>query len=125
MFYALVDPLGQVNRIVSDTVVDPSVQTKEGWRWLPVVDQPRPEYNPETQALEGPSVTVGPSEVTRAYIVRDLTAAELDARAEAKLPDVNDVIFKVLFNHENRVRALESKAAITAAQFKAALKAML
>ncbi len=36
-----------------------------------------------------------------------------------------ELVAKVLFNHENRIRALESKPTITAAQFANALKAML
>lgn len=37
---------------------------------------------------------------------------------------IDIVTLKVAFNHENRIRALEGKAAITIAQFKAALKLM-
>lgn len=33
--------------------------------------------------------------------------------------------FKVLFNHENRLRALEGKAPLTAAQARAAVKALM
>lgn len=36
-----------------------------------------------------------------------------------------ELVAKVLFNHENRIRVLESKPTITAAQFANALKAML
>ena len=36
-----------------------------------------------------------------------------------------ELVAKVLFNHENRLRALEGKATITANQFASALKAML
>lgn len=32
---------------------------------------------------------------------------------------------KVLFNHENRIRTLEAKSAITAAQFRTAVKALI
>lgn len=40
--------------------------------------------------------------------------------------DTWDVIsLKIAFNHENRIRALEGKAAITIAQFKIAVKAQL
>lgn len=35
------------------------------------------------------------------------------------------LVAKVLFNHENRLRALEGKQPVTANQFKSALKAML
>lgn len=36
-----------------------------------------------------------------------------------------ELVAKVLFNHENRLRALEGKATVTANQFANALKAML
>lgn len=40
--------------------------------------------------------------------------------------DAWDVVsFKISFNHENRIRALEGKSAITAAQFKTAVKGLL
>lgn len=38
---------------------------------------------------------------------------------------VDAVQFKIAFNHENRIRAIEGKAQITAAQFKAALLVLL
>lgn len=38
---------------------------------------------------------------------------------------ITTAVFKILFNHENRLRALEGKAAITAAQFLAALKQLM
>lgn len=37
----------------------------------------------------------------------------------------NAITLKIAFNHENRIRALEGKAAITVAQFKAAVRAIL
>ncbi len=38
---------------------------------------------------------------------------------------VDLVTLKIAFNHENRIRVLESKAPLTLAQFKVALKAVL
>ena len=38
---------------------------------------------------------------------------------------VGQAFFKVLFNHENRIRALEAKAPLTAAQARAAIKALM
>ena len=35
------------------------------------------------------------------------------------------ITLKIAFNHENRIRALEGKAAVTVTQFKTAVKAML
>lgn len=55
--------------------------------------------------------------------------AEIARQAALPPPTLADrmdqVQFKIAFNHENRVRALEGKAAITAAQFKNALTAIL
>lgn len=39
--------------------------------------------------------------------------------------NMDQVALKVLFNHENRIRVLEAKAAITIAQFVAAIRALL
>ncbi|MFB6449060.1 hypothetical protein [Bradyrhizobium tunisiense] len=60
-------------------------------------------------------------------------AAQSAIRAiDVSLPIVRDpldswdvISLKIAFNHENRIRALESKAAITVAQFKIAVRAML
>jgi hypothetical protein len=38
---------------------------------------------------------------------------------------IDALVLKVLFNHENRIRTLEGKAAISAAQFKTALVSVL
>lgn len=51
--------------------------------------------------------------------VRD---AYLEQQA-TKLPV--EIIFKILFNHENRIRTLAGQQQITAAQFKAAIKALI
>lgn len=37
--YALVSPADVVDRIQSDSVIDPNTGTKPGWRWLKIVDQ--------------------------------------------------------------------------------------
>ena len=52
-------------------------------------------------------------------------AAVLSAYKDADLTKVDQVIFRVLFIHENRIRALNSQPAISAQQFLAAIKALL
>ncbi len=49
----------------------------------------------------------------------------LAAYQQASASAVDLVIGRVLFNHENRIRALEAKAPITAVQFTAAIAALL
>lgn len=120
--YALVGPGGAIK--TTATNVDPTVATRAGWKWLPV-EVTSPACDPATQVSEGPVVTVLTDKVTRVWTVRDKTAAELDADKDSVISAFDVLAFKVLFNHENRVRALEGKAAVTAAQFRTALKALL
>ena len=54
-----------------------------------------------------------------------LTTAQLDAAQAEKSFSVEKLELRIAFNHENRIRALEGKAAITQAQFITALKALL
>lgn len=50
-----------------------------------------------------------------------------EQRIDAAFPqtDIAQVLFKVILNQENRIRALESKPSIDATQLKVALKGML
>ena len=48
-----------------------------------------------------------------------------DARRERALSMTDATLFKIAFNHENRLRALEGKQAITAEQFRAAVKNLI
>ena len=52
-------------------------------------------------------------------------AAVMSAYKDAQLTKIDQVIFRALFNHENRIRSLNSQPAITAQQFIAAIKALL
>ena len=93
--------------------------------WLPFVKSAAPVFDPANQALLGPTITIYADHVSSDYSVRQKTQIELDADKQAYVDNVDMLVFKVLFNHENRIRALESKAAITAQQFKTALLGML
>jgi hypothetical protein len=94
-------------------------------RWLPAPQAEAPAYDPATQVLEGPTVSIGKEAVTESYAVRDKTAEELDADKDAKLGTVDVFVLKVLCDHESRVRALEGKSEITLEQCRAAIKAKL
>ena len=57
-----------------------------------------------------------------------IAASNAPGQTERKTYQLNNTDmtqFQVLFNHENRIRALEGKASITPAQFKAAIIALL
>lgn len=108
-------------RMIDVAAIPPN---KAAW-WRPVVVVGDDPFDAATHVKTGPVTTIEADRVVDAYAVRPKTVEELDAGKEAALPDVASAVFKVLFNHENRVRALEGKSNITAAQFRAALKALL
>ena len=94
---------------------------------LPYVTVARPAYD---AATHHPPVRlpdeIQPTLVTQAWAAPVAKTTEgLDAEKDATINRFDVLGFRVMFNHENRVRALEGKAAITANQFRAALKAML
>lgn len=123
MRYALVSPANAVDRFAND--IDPTVATKAGWRWLPCPVVDRPTINGATQITEGPVFVLGAAEVVETYVVRTLTAAELDARKEARLSAEDKLQFDVHFDMENRVRVLEGRPPVTRLQYRNALKALL
>jgi hypothetical protein len=58
------------------------------------------------------------------------TAAQFFAEPEGVFPpidlaEIDKALFKISFNHENRLRVLESKAPLTVVQFKDILRALL
>lgn len=121
--HALIRPDNTIDRFASD--IDPTVQTKPGFAWRACPKVGKPAFNIETEIVEGPTYTVNANDVTEVWTKRNLTAGELRDRKDTKVNAVDALQFWVAFDMENRVRALESKPAITAAQYRAALKARL
>ncbi len=124
--YALVGLNNVVDRIDLNIAIADAF-CKPGWRWL-VYERVDPPYNPATEIKTGPVRVVLIDRVQDVWTVRTRTAEEIAAAADAEKEFAIDQLgaaFKVLFNHENRVRALEGKAAITALQFRTAVKALL
>lgn len=59
------------------------------------------------------------------YLLRPVNANVLSAWQNALANNVNQAIFKVLFNHENRIRTLEGKSTITVQQAIAGFAALM
>jgi len=118
--YALVGPKDVIREYSSR--IDPGVETKEGWRWLPV-ERTSDQKNGEVS--NSPVTTVLADKVTVEQTARPKSAPEIDAEKDSQLDGFDALALKLLFSHENRVRALEGEAAVTALQFRAAMKAML
>lgn len=123
--FALINPSNQVDRFGPATA-----PTKTGWRWLPCppVAQPTP-FDPATEVIEGPTYTVNANDVTEVWTKRNLTAQEISDRKDVAVNGINGTTYaplqRLLFNMNNRIRALEGQAALTAPQFKAFIKTLL
>lgn len=123
---ALINPQNQIDRISNN--IDPTVKTKTGWKWLPVVTGVYPTYDPDAEKVLGPTYTIGATQVDETWSKINLTAQEISDLKDNSIETLRfpwDVLAKILLNHENRIRALESKAAITMLQFKTGIKALL
>lgn len=92
--------------------------------WLPFVES-YPTFDPATEKLNAPTVTIEAARVFKTATKRLLTVQELDDIKQAQVDGVMNVLLQVILNHENRLRVFELKPSITMQQLKAALKAML
>lgn len=123
MRYALVDDAGNINRFATN--VDPKAATRHPWRWLPCPEVPSPAYDPAKQVLSGPTYTVGANDVVQSWALRDKTELEFEADRGVHVDALDAAVLKVVFSHENRIRALEGAKAVTMQQFKTSLKGLL
>jgi uncharacterized protein Yka (UPF0111/DUF47 family) len=73
------------------------------------------------QAVLTPAQVATLNTVLANHVPRELTATE---RFERDIDRMDETILRAIFNHENRIRALEAKPAINRAQFLAGLKAL-
>jgi hypothetical protein len=91
------------------------------------IERVDPEYDETKQVKEGPTIEEDHANQVRRYVwtVRAKTTEEVGAEKALKIDALDLVSFEIHFRNENRLRALEGKRAITAAQFKAAIKGML
>ena len=73
--------------------------------------------------------TVEADRVLVATAIRDMTAQEITARDNAnkdgEANSVQDVLIKVITNHENRIRILEARPEVTEAQVRTFLRGLL
>lgn len=122
MRYALISPQNTIQETRND--IDLTAQVRPGWKWLPYPVVARPNYDPESQVATM-TTSVGQTQVTDSWSVRAMTAQEIDAVKQTKVDAMDIVLLRLAFNHENRIRILEGKAAITIDQFKTAVKAIL
>lgn len=121
MLHALIGPDNNILRIEPN--IDPNVQTKAGYFWLPVIDVPRPEYDAETR-ISKQIVTVNQNNVTRDWFVREKTPEEIDGDKLQKINNIDPIVFTILHSMENKVRLLQNENTVTADEYKEILKGL-
>jgi hypothetical protein len=121
--FALVGPADEIRTYSRH--VRPDVETKPGWRWLPVERSEEP-YDPATELLESETVTVAKDRVRVKRAARARTAEEREedrnAEIETALPPL---LAAVLTELDSRIRVLEGKQPRSQAEFKAAVRELL
>ena len=89
---------------------------------LPINTADRPIFDTETEVLVGPIVAIGANSVEATWNVRAKTQAEVDASIDERIPADNNILYRVAFNQENRIRTLESRPTLIIQQFKTILR---
>lgn len=117
--FAFISPENEVLRIEDN--IDPGVATKPGFRWLPVIDVPRPSYNPDLQIAKQITI-LNESDVTRDWTIRDKTPEEIEGDKINKINTIDPVIFKIFYYTQNQIREVNSLAPLTEQEYKDLLK---
>lgn len=120
--YALINPDNTIDRMSFN--IDPTVDTKPNWRWIPIVDEERPPYNPELQVAEA-TVDIQETQVLRGWNIRNKTPEEIQNEKMEKVNCIEPVVITALLNHENRILTLEGQPIITIEEYKTKLRDLL
>lgn len=92
-------------------------------RVVPIVDE-TVDNSTGADVVRERTETIEATRVLRTTTVRDMTALELDARLDQRA-SIQDVLLRVITNHENRIRTLESRPSVTEEQVRNFLKGLL
>lgn len=113
--YALVGPKG-IDRIATD--IEPGVQTKPGFRWVPV-ESKEPAHDDETE-VKTSALAVRGNKVDRVWTVRDKTQEERADDKERKISALNgsDITLHVMLHLRNQIAALKGEPALNKQQFR-------
>ena len=110
--------------VVADSATE--VYSSAAGDYVPVAD---PEYQAFISRGETPTQIASAAElgeVLARYELRPTNAAVLDAFKAAQAVNLTvELVARIIFNHENRVRVLEGRPAVNAAQFQQAVKDLM
>lgn len=116
--YALINPDNELT-MTHDFVDEEIPNTKADWKWIPVVADPRPDYNPETQVATLHE-DIEQSRVYRYWTVRDKLPYELDSDKIQKINAIDPTIMAALLDLYNTINT-----PVTLDQYKEHLKSII
>lgn len=96
--------------------------------WVPLVTEVS-DTSTTPHTVREVVITIEEARVLRSVTIRDKTAQEIDADRTAIVDgrfaaagSIDRALAEIVFEQENRIRALEGRPAVTAAQFKTYIK---
>jgi hypothetical protein len=93
---------------------------------FPYTTDPQPTFDPETQRLRPGDFREEGGAYFRGWAVEDIPQAELDeAKDQEVMGAIDQLAFKILFRHENQIRAATGRPELSRAQFAQFLRANL
>jgi hypothetical protein len=119
MLHAFISPEDDILKIENN--INPDVATKPGYRWLPVVDIARPSYDPDLEVAEQ-IVVLNEDNITRNWVIRNKTQAEIDGDRINKINTIDPVIFSILFYMNNEIRKLNDLELLNEQEYRDTLK---
>ncbi len=119
MMHAFISPENEILTIEDN--INPDVATKPGYRWLPVIDIPRPTYNPDLQVAK-PNIILNENDVTRDWTIRDKTELEIEGDKINKVNSIDPGVFKILHYTQNQIRDLDNLTPLSEQEYRDLLK---
>lgn len=116
---ALINPSGQIERVVDH--VNPDAGVKQGWRWVPYLDIPRPKYDGKTHHVWGPNLVFKDDMVVEEWDVREKTPEQIRGEKANTVAQLDPNIIKILYELECRIRGIEGKPHISLDQYRLTL----
>lgn len=113
--WGLVSPENEVTK--EEKNIDSTVATKQGWRWLSIVDLPSPIYNSKLQCIDGPYFNVTGEIIERYWNVRDKILDEIESDKRTIITSIPQIVIDILFIQENKIRELNQQTLLNKEEF--------